>query len=143
MEWILLCLYSSQAHQYRNRELGADKLFSRGEFGKSFQVSRIEVSVPSGREVYCLMSGKESDTDPENSSPLGRQADRQMCKHTGRVQEEQQAVGSRQKLQRENTVLKIARHQRDGKRGAVCPWTHAHKIHSMRNTFFKPCAGNT
>lgn len=80
-----------------------------GEFGKSFQVNRIEVSVASGGNVYGFLSEKESDTDGENSKP----AERQMHIHTGRVQEEKQAVEPSQRLQRENTWLKITRHQNE------------------------------
>lgn len=85
----------------------------------------IEVSAPSGWNVYSFLSEKESDTDRENTRPAGRQ----MYVHTGRVQEEKQAVEPSQGLWRENTWLKITRHQNGTGTEALRVPKHTHTKH--------------
>lgn len=131
---VFLCLYSSQAHQYRNRELGADKLLLRGYIGKSSQVSGIEVSVPPGGKVYCLVSATDSNTNPEKNSPPGRWADKCAGIQVG-CRKNNKHLDSGKSSREENTGIKITRHQR-------CPCTHANQTQSVQNTSFNVCAGN-
>lgn len=113
---------------------------SRGNSGKSFQVNWIEVSAPSGWNVYSFLSEKESDTDRENRRPAGRQT----YVHTGRVQEEKQAVEPSQGLWREHTAKNNQTSERDGNRSTECSQTHARTQNTDTDkAYLKPCTNIT